>query len=35
VPDPRTADDDESERPSPIARPDRSGRLTARLSARR
>jgi len=35
VPEPRTADDDEPERPSPIVRPDRSGRLSARLSARR
>jgi hypothetical protein len=35
VPEPRTADDDEAERPSPIARPDRTGRLTARISARR
>jgi hypothetical protein len=35
VPEPRTADDDDAERPSPIARPDRTGRLTARISARR
>ena len=35
VPDPRIADDDDSERPSPIARPDRTSRLAARISARR
>ena len=35
VPDQRIADDDESERPSPIARPDRTSRLAARISARR
>lgn len=32
VPDPRTTDDDESDRPSPSARP---GRLAARISSRR
>jgi cell division septum initiation protein DivIVA len=35
VPEPRTAADDEPERPSPIARQDRSSRLAARISARR
>ena len=35
VPDQRIADDDESERPSPIARPDRTSRIAARISARR
>jgi cell division septum initiation protein DivIVA len=35
VPEPRIADVDEAERPSPIARSDRSGRLAARISARR
>ena len=32
VPEPRTTDDDESDRPSPSARP---GRLAARISSRR
>ena len=32
VPEPRTTDDDESDRPSPNARP---GRLAARISSRR
>ncbi|MGZ8750113.1 MAG: hypothetical protein ACXWYP_04450, partial [Pseudonocardia sp.] len=35
VPDQRIADDDDSERPSPIARSDRTSRLAARISARR
>ena len=35
VPEPRPADDDEPERPSPIARPDRTSRLASRISARR
>jgi cell division septum initiation protein DivIVA len=35
VPEPRIADDDAAERPSPIARSDRTGRLAARISSRR
>jgi hypothetical protein len=35
VPEPRTAADDEPERPSPVARPERPSRLSARISSRR
>ncbi|MDT0348087.1 coiled-coil domain-containing protein [Pseudonocardia charpentierae] len=35
VPEPRTAADDEPERPSPVARPERPSRLSSRLSSRR
>ena len=35
VPDQRIADEDEADRPSPTARPDRTSRLAARISARR
>jgi cell division septum initiation protein DivIVA len=35
VPEPRTTADDEPERPSPVARPERPSRLSARISSRR